>query len=35
MIALTVPELQRLLPIPLPGKDRGNMNAQAYVAWST
>jgi hypothetical protein len=35
MIALTVPELQRLLPTLLPGQDRINRDIETCLAWST
>jgi SRSO17 transposase len=34
MIALTVPELQRLLPLLLPGRHPNHVNVQAHLAWS-
>jgi len=35
MIALTVPELQRLLPVLLPGRNRRNEDVETCLAWST
>lgn len=35
MIALTVPELQRLLPALLPGQNRRNTEVGDCLAWST
>ncbi|MBR7833981.1 hypothetical protein KDL01_11945 [Actinospica durhamensis] len=35
MIALTVPELQRLLPALLPGQNRRNTDVGDCLAWST
>jgi len=35
MIALTVPEIQRLLPALLPAHDRGNKDVDSSLAWST
>jgi hypothetical protein len=34
MIALTVPELQRLLPILLPGHQPKSIDVDADLAWS-
>lgn len=35
MIALTVPELQRLLPVLLSAEGHANTNIDTHFAWST